>query len=91
MKIHSFTSGDLQDFGGESNRTLNMQLLVLGAIDEIAADYVTVSYDSLTRHVACVHFSKFLTLEEVRVIRILWILAGGTAPAASYSFSPLAT
>ena len=36
------------------------------------------------------HFSRFLTLPEVKVILILWILVGGTAaPVASYSFSPL--
>lgn len=38
------------------------------------------------------HFSRFLTFPEVRVILILWILAGGRgAPVASYSLSPLAT
>lgn len=35
-----------------------------------------------------VHFSRFLTLLEVKVILILWIFAEGTgAPVASYSFS----
>ena len=38
------------------------------------------------------HFSRFLTFPEVRVILILWILAGGRgAPVASYSLSALAT
>ena len=39
---YGFTSGDLQNLGGKSNRTLNSELLVLCTIDKITADYTDV-------------------------------------------------
>jgi hypothetical protein len=35
---HGLTSGDLQDLGRETNGALDMELLVLGPVDEIAGD-----------------------------------------------------
>lgn len=36
---YSLTGGDLQDLGGEADRSLDTELLVLGAVDEIAGDW----------------------------------------------------
>ena len=45
-KTHSLTSGDLQNLCGETNRSLDTQLLVLGAINQIAGDYHAINSDS---------------------------------------------
>ena len=45
-KTHSLTGGDLQNFRGETDRSLNTQLLVLGAVDQIARDYNAINNDS---------------------------------------------
>jgi hypothetical protein len=94
LVTYRLAGSDLENLGRETNRALHKQLLILGTIDKVRRDWkVTLSI--------CVqrvekenhsHFSRFLTLREVSVMRILWILAAGTgAPVASYSFSPLAT
>ena len=92
MKTHSFTGGDLEHLRRESDGALDVQLLVLGTVDEIATDCIRINDHPKPGTNDHVHFSKFLTLEEVRVILILWILAlGKGAPVASHSFSPFAT
>ncbi len=36
---HSLTGGDLEDLGGETDGTLDTELLVLGAVDQVGRDY----------------------------------------------------
>jgi hypothetical protein len=94
---YSLASGDLEDLGWKSDGALHAKLLIFGAVDEVIRDYfiqymLSVSKTALmTRSKGHEHFSRFLTLLLVRVMRILWSFAVGTGPAASYSFSPLAT
>ena len=38
-KTHSFTGGDLEDLGWETDRALDAELLVLGTVDEVSGDY----------------------------------------------------
>ena len=88
---------DRKALGREAHRALDAELLVLRAVDEVRRDYrcpvvSTGVYCVKMEREESVHFSRFLTLLLVSVIRILWILAAGTgAPVASFSFSPLAT
>jgi hypothetical protein len=42
-KTHSFTGGDLQNLCGETDRSLDTKLLVLGAVDQIAGDYNAIN------------------------------------------------
>ena len=35
---HSLTGGDLEDLGGETNRALDTELLVLSTVDQVARD-----------------------------------------------------
>lgn len=91
---YSLTGGDPQDLGGESDGTLNAELLVLCPVDQICRDWDVHEAHGMESEdtQGYIHFSRFVTLLEVRVILILCILAAGTgAPVASYSFSPLAT
>jgi len=88
---YRFTGGNFEDLGRKTDRALDTELLVFGPVDELSRDCsgMRIRYRRLrNRHS---HFSRFLTLLLVKVMRILWILAAGTAPAASYSLSPLAT
>jgi hypothetical protein len=94
---YSLTSGDLKDLGWEPDGALHAELLIFGAVDEVIRDCPNVVHTSSTDYTTFEkqykdeHFSRFRTLLLVRVMRILWSLAAGTAPAASYSLSPLAT
>ena len=38
FKPHRFAGGDLQLLGGQANRALDLQLLVLGTVDKVIAD-----------------------------------------------------
>ena len=91
--MHGFTSGNLQDLRGEPNGSLDAKILILRPVDEINRDYRAGEHGCFSKRIMeNRHFSRFLTFPEVRVILILWILAGGRgAPVASYSLSPLAT
>ena len=93
QKTYSFTGSDLQDFGRETDGTVDTELLVFSAVDQVSRNYSYMLVRILKHRIEqCKHFSRFLTLLLVRVMRILCILAPGTgAPVASYSFSPLAT
>jgi hypothetical protein len=90
---YSLASGDLEDLGWKSDGALHAKLLIFGAVDEVIRDcFIDISNTALaTGSKKREHFSRFLTLLLVRVMRILWSFAAGTGPAASYSFSPLAT
>lgn len=35
---YSLTGGDLEDLGGETDRALDTELLVLGTVDEVSRD-----------------------------------------------------
>lgn len=37
-KTHGFAGGDLEDLGGETDGSLNTELLVLGPVDEVGRD-----------------------------------------------------
>ena len=94
---YSLASGDLEDLGWKSDGALHAKLLIFGAVDEVIRDYFIHYMLSVSKTAPGMrskeheHFSRFLTLLLVRVMRILWSFAVGTGPAASYSFSPLAT
>ena len=95
---YSLASGDLEDLGWESDGALQAKLLVFGTVDEVIRDCITYirmistsphgTQDTKQEQEGDEHFSRFLTLLLVRVMRILWSLAVGTEPTASYSFSP---
>jgi hypothetical protein len=42
LTTRSFTGGDLQDLGGETNRALDTELLVFGTADEISRELLEV-------------------------------------------------
>ena len=52
----------METVGRETDGALDAEVLVLGAVDEVTPQT----------------FSRFLTLREVRVMRILWFLVAGT-------------
>ena len=100
LTTRRLTGGVSQNLGGETNGTLNTQLLVLGSVNKVSADYRTTIYKSnLVSKVirkrkvldvgggGCLPFSRFFTLREVRVIRILWILAAGAEASTSLSLA----
>jgi hypothetical protein len=68
------TSGDTEDLGRETNGTLDLELLILGTLNKIRRDYLELGVsircikEEVTR--SNLPFSKFLTLREVKVIRI---------------------
>ena len=39
LKAYSFTGSDLQDFGRETDGTLDTELLVFSAVDQVSRDY----------------------------------------------------
>ena len=41
---NSLTGGDLEDLGGETDRALDAQLLVLGTVDQVSGDCTTLIY-----------------------------------------------
>jgi len=43
LTTRSLTGGDLQNLGGESDGALDSQLLVLGTVDEIVAEFLQVA------------------------------------------------
>lgn len=95
---YCLASGDLEDLGWKSDGALHAKLLIFGAVYEVIRDYFIYIHKLNIRKIAPEtrrkkheHFSRFLTLLLVSVMRILWSFAVGTGPAASYSFSPLAT
>ncbi len=96
---YCFTGGDGKDLRRVTNRALDAELLVLRFVDEVRGDFFqegssrqsTWNHTREVTKAVDVHFSKLGTLLDVRVILILCSFAGGTWPAASYSFSPLAT
>jgi hypothetical protein len=62
----------LEDLGGESNGSLDVEVPVLGSVDEITTDY-DINTRSNIKIDGDLHFSKGLTFLEVRVILILWV------------------
>ena len=71
---HSLAGGDLQDLGGKADGALDTELLVLSTVNQIGRDYdksVNTKLVSRARTKGIIHFSKFLTLLLVSVIRIL--------------------
>jgi hypothetical protein len=82
-QTHGLAGGDGKDFGGHADGALDAQVLVLGTVDKVGADWgARLSVESRAR---CQErdspFSRFLTLREVRVMRILWALAAGKPPS----------
>lgn len=77
--------GEATDLGRQPDRALDSKVLVLGTVDQISAD---CTMTRLSQHLACngrrrsAPFSRFLTLREVKVMRILCAWAG-TPPAGS--------
>ena len=90
LTARRLTGGNRKDLGGEADRALDAELLVLRAVDEVARDCSASRSVNLllpTERAVYAHFSRLRTLLDVSVILILWILAAGTGPAESYSFS----
>jgi hypothetical protein len=40
QKTYSFTGGDLQDFGRETDGTVDTELLVFSAVDQVSRNYL---------------------------------------------------
>ena len=85
-----------EGLGGQTNGSLDAELLVLGSRDEIRADCERTSsggqssrtpFHPSAEPVAHSPFSRFLTFLLVRVIRILWIWGAGALASTSLSLA----
>lgn len=84
-EAYSLTGGDLENLGRQTNRALNAEVLILRAVHKVTRDYPNTyqcSYFQPDKSKDS-HFSKFVTLLLVSVIRILCSLAVTGAPVAS--------
>lgn len=88
LTTRGLAGGDLEDLGGETDGPLDAEVLALGALDQLRRDCIRTkilafSPSPVGTGTWSIPFSRAWTLQEVKVIRMRWIL--GPSPNSPFS------